>query len=220
MRQVRELIRELRRKGFHAIGVLIPIGYYLGLKLPLPGADRMWLTQRDATLILGGITAAYFLIELVRLIDPDANRFIVRRFRFLLRRSEVHTVTGTGYFLLGAFLSVWLFRPVFAILYLIFGDFLAALVGKAIGRIKLIARKSLEGSLACFTVCFVIGVALFWNVTPDLPITLQLAVIGAIAATVAELVPLKINDNLTMPLISGAALMIAAQTIRVEIPLP
>ncbi|MBM3214501.1 hypothetical protein FJZ36_06270 [Candidatus Poribacteria bacterium] len=224
MQRVRRLIRELRRKGLHASGLVIPLLYYLGLKLRIPGTDAHWVSRPVAAAILGAMTVVYFALEWVRLADPKLNRLFAQTFGWMLRADEFRGVTGAGYYLLGSFLAVALFSPSIAIaamLFLIFGDFAAALVGTAIGKIRLFARKSLEGSLACFIACFGLGLLLFWQVKPDWSIGVRLALSGAIAATLAELLPLRINDNLTIPLFSGLAILWAAQTLGiVNVPLP
>jgi len=204
--------------------LVIPALYYIGLKTTIPGTKTPMLTRTSAVLILGALTALHLIIEGLRLRVPSVNRFVYRRFGWLMRRSEYRSVTGAGYYLLGAFLAVALFSPTIAIaalLFLIFGDFAAALVGTAMGKIRLFAQKSLEGSLACFAICFVVGLALFWRVRPDWSIGVRLALSGAIAATLAEVLPWKLNDNLTIPLLSGLAVLLAALSLGiVDVPLP
>jgi hypothetical protein len=71
--------------------------------------------------------------------------------------------TGTGFFFLGSWLALWLFTPTIAtcgMLNLVLGDMSAALVGISIGRIK-IGRKSLEGTLAMWAVCTIVGAVFF-----------------------------------------------------------
>jgi dolichol kinase len=77
----------------------------------------------------------------------------------------------------------------------------AAIIGKKFGHTKILANKSLEGSLACFVACLVIGLFVAWLFPAHL--TLQIIVIGALTATIVELFSLWIDDNLTIPLISG-----------------
>ena len=45
--------------------------------------------------------------------------------------------------------------------FLVLGDMSAALIGISFGRIK-IGKKSLEGTLAMFTTCYLIGAVMFW----------------------------------------------------------
>ena len=83
-------------------------------------------------------------------------------------------------------------------LFLSIGDSMAAIVGQAIGRIS-IGHKSLEGTLACFTACALIA----------LPTTLTwpVALAGAATAAVVELMEIPIlNDNVAIPLFSGAVM--------------
>jgi len=204
--------------------LIIPAVYYLGLRLRMPGAERPWLTEELAGWIIGASAAIYLVVELIRLRDPEANRLFVRLFRVVLRPSEVHGITGSAYYLVGAFLSVLLFPPVIAIaaiLFLVFGDFAAALVGTSIGRIRLFPPKSLEGSAGCLVACLAVGLALFWTVKPVWPVAILLALSGAVAATVTECLPWRLNDNLTIPLVSGVALWFAARVLSVtDLPLP
>ena len=81
---------------------------------------------------------------------------------------------------------------------LIIGDTMAAFVGTMWGRTK-IWGKSFEGSLAFFfSSCAIL--ALLGRVG------MQVAVVGALVATVVELLPLSINDNLTIPISSGVSM--------------
>jgi len=90
--------------------------------------------------------------------------------------------------------------------FLILGDMFAAIIGKKFGRTKIIANKSLEGSLACFAACLVIGLFVAWLFPTHL--TPQIIAIGALTATIVELFSLGIDDNLTIPLISGLVMQI------------
>jgi dolichol kinase len=65
-------------------------------------------------------------------------------------------------------------------------------VGKSIGRRK-IGSKTLEGSAACFLGSLAGGI---FFVNP------LLAIIGALAAALAELIP-RVDDNLTIPILAG-----------------
>ena len=106
---------------------------------------------------------------------------------------------GSTYYLFSSLLTVLLFpKPIAiaSILILILSDTFAALVGKGIGRVP-IFRKTLEGSLAFFLSALVIvfvypGVDRFSGV------------IGALGATVIELLPVPLDDNLTIPFVAGA----------------
>lgn len=224
MLRLRGLVRELQRKGFHFSGLVIPAVYYLGLRLTIPGSEKPWLTKELATWIVGVGTGLYLIIEMIRLTDATANRLFVRLFRVILRRHEAQGLTGSAYYMYGAFLSILLFPPLIAItamMFLVFGDFTAALVGKSIGRTRLFPPRSLEGSAGCLIACLAVGLPLLWHIKPVWPVVVCVTAAGALAATVAECLPWRMNDNLTIPLVSGFALRLAAHGFGVtELALP
>ena len=83
-------------------------------------------------------------------------------------------------------------------LFMSVGDSAAAFVGQRYGRIP-IGKKSLEGTLACFFACLLL--------TLPSGLTLPLAVTGAAVAAITELIPKPLlNDNLAIPVFSGAAM--------------
>jgi dolichol kinase len=191
--------QEIKRKSIHLIGLLIPLCYY-------------FFREEDkiiAVIILLSLTAIYFSLELLRLTNKKAQRYFLTHFSPFLRAHEKQKITGTGYYLLSALLSVSFFEKDLAIAclsFLILGDMFAAIIGKRFGHTKILGGKSLEGSLACFVVCFAIGLFVAWlfpaNLTP------QIIIIGALTATIVELLSLRIDDNLTIPLISGLVMQI------------
>jgi dolichol kinase len=74
----------------------------------------------------------------------------------------------------------------------------AALVGKTCGRTRIFGNaKSLEGCAAEFVVDLIIGYAFLGS--------LIIASIMAFTATIVEAIAGKIDDNLTIPIFSGAS---------------
>eukprot|EP00455_Lapot_gusevi_P002787 TRINITY_DN1114_c0_g1_i11.p1 TRINITY_DN1114_c0_g1~~TRINITY_DN1114_c0_g1_i11.p1 ORF type:complete len:124 (+),score=37.08 TRINITY_DN1114_c0_g1_i11:285-656(+) len=121
----------------------------------------------------------------------------------------------------GSFLVITLFHPLIAItsiLYLIFGDLIAALVGISFGRVKIPGtKKSLEGSLAMLVICVLVGLFMFHSV----PLSEYLAFVGALVATLVELhPPFGIDDNLSIPFLSGLALYGASLRLGSQLVLP
>ena len=227
--KMRKLTLELQRKGFHISGLIIPVVYYTGMKYPLPGMEGPWLTREIAAGVVGLVAALSLAVDLARLSDRNANRWFIRMFGAVMRKSERRGVTGASYYLIGACASILLFPPAVAIaatLFLVFGDFAAALVGMAVGRIRLLGGKTLEGAAACFAVCAAVGLLIFWKMAPSWTYP-ALTLAGAGAATLAELLPGPFNDNLTIPLISGFAVVAVAflagldvTNVTTDIPLP
>jgi glycerol-3-phosphate acyltransferase PlsY len=69
-------------------------------------------------------------------------------------------------------------------------------VGKGIGRVRIFG-KTLEGSLA-----FLVSSLLIVWVYPDL--NRLWGSLAALGSTLIELLPIRVDDNLTIPLVAGA----------------
>jgi len=208
--KVARAVREVERKGFHVAGLLVPLIQLLLL--------RNGFTATDCTHLCWTITIVGCSCDLARL-----HVGIVRRnwpMRSILREHEHTNLTGGSYFSLGCTLSVAISPPSVAmasILFLVLGDMTAAIMGvsfggDSFGKLKLgrAGKKSLEGSLAMFCVCFVVGSVIFGPIRlREYPIFF-----GALAATLTELYePFKLNDNLTIPVFSSLAMQWAFQRI-------
>jgi len=185
---------ELRRKCIHLVPLLIPL------------VSTFDILQKKELLYITGIsTIVAFSLDLARMRQGVVSTVFLRMFGTFLRPDEKHSITSSSYYLLGIFLTILIFpRPIAeASMYiLIIGDTMAAIVGKTWGRTR-IRDKSLEGSLAFF-IFSCIALALFGRVVP------QVAILGTLVATVVELVPLPVNDNLTIPISSGVSMYLAS----------
>jgi dolichol kinase len=111
------------------------------------------------------------------------------------------SLLGSTYLLLAALLSIELFpQPVAAtaIGFTVIGDAFGALVGRAWGKHK-VFNKSLEGGLGCLAAClawaaFVVSVG---------GVSAPVAIAGAVVATVVEMLPIPLDDNLGITLAAG-----------------
>ena len=181
------------RKAFHAIaGSILPTAYYLKL------APDVWVVTAMTL-----ITCVWICFDAARFRSPRLNKFFNRRFGFLMKRKEAKSFTGVTYMLAGATLTLILFKPPVAVTVLYFialGDPAAAVVGRAFGRVKIFNGRTLEGSVTMFAVCLAIGLV-FADVPPSA------AVAGAFVASLAELYSGPVDDNLMVPVLSGAAIM-------------
>lgn len=121
----------------------------------------------------------------------------------LMRPGEVSGVAAHIYFA-GGILGAVLICPSLAIataaiLMLVLGDGVAALVGMKWGKIRITWNRTLEGSFALFVVALLVALPL---VSPEI------ALAGAGVAALAEYIP--INDNLSIPILAGVAMTAAA----------
>ena len=119
----------------------------------------------------------------------------------VLRPHEARRFSGGTYILAAGTLSAVLFPKPIAVavlIYIILGDTAAVFVGRSIGRLR-IGSKTVEGSIGFFLAALA---GVLW--IPTLP--MELKVIGAALAAVVEVLPIPADDNLTVPLVSGAVM--------------
>jgi len=186
------LAAELKRKAIHLASLTIPIAYYLS-----PSSwTRTWERVLLASVILS------LAIEVFRLHNPRIRNVFRHFFGELLRNHEDVSLLGSTYLLIAVLLTLHLFEKPVAVLalgFLILGDTVAAIVGKSIGKHRLLGGKTVEGSLGCFLMCFALTFLM-----PGIPFTVGL--VGALTATVFELLPIPLDDNFRIPLSAGFAM--------------
>ena len=157
-----------------------------------------------------GIPAVLF--DLLRQNSKVLNHTALRFLQPIMRRTEVHGLTGASFAIISIGLSYFIYSaPIsqLSILYLAVGDPTASLIGLKFGKRKLIGNKSVAGFLGAFFFCS-IATFIFFQLRP-FPIEPLWAIIlafGFFGALAESLYIPGLDDNLTQPLVS-AALMTA-----------
>lgn len=185
------VLQELKRKSIHLAAISIPVLYYW---IPSEELSR-WLLLLATLIVFWG--------DVVKLRSRFWHRVFMGIFGRVLRRHETREFNGATYVMFASTASVFcLSKPVAiaAISFLVLGDTAAALIGKSYGRHRYLG-KSVEGSVACFLVCIVAAMA-----TPG--VSIEVGLVGAAAATIAEFLPLPIDDNFRIPLAAGGLMQI------------
>lgn len=187
---------ETSRKLVHLIALLIPLLYYL-------------LPRSLSALLLAVFTLLFILIDYVRLHVGSVKKLFMLLFGQLLRRKELSTLTGGSYLLLASLVALAIFpnRGVFiaAVSFLVIGDTVAALFGLRFGRIRLF-RKTIAGTFACLVSCLITAYIVYKLPNTNLPFVV--GIIGAVIATIVEALPVEVNDNVVIPIFSGAVMQI------------
>jgi len=182
---------ELFRKLTHICALSIPIIYYFAGSIVI-------------LVLLSSALALALSIETVRFYGGDKSRkFIQRCFGIMIRPHEKIGFTGATYILTSSIITILIFDKVIAILaisYIVVGDTAGAIVGRRWGRIRYM-NKTLEGSLSFFASCCLISL-----IVPGIPLWIK--IFGALSAAVVEAFTVFIDDNLTVPLISGALMQL------------
>jgi dolichol kinase len=181
-----ELRAEFARKGIHILIALVPSFAALNLSY-------------TALLLMGGILF-YTWAESMRFLGFSLPIISSVTKSVLRKREQTRFALGPVTLGLGALLSLLIFPPSVAaasIYAVAFGDSTAGLVGRFLGRFRpaFLAGKSLEGSLACFTVAFFAGFLVF----REWPIAMAIG----LGSMFADALPIKDFDNLLLPLAAG-----------------
>jgi len=188
--------REISRKVIHIFNIIIPLFHIYIFK-----------NKIDMIIFLSMMVIFCFFIEIFRSQVTFISKFFEKYLSFMMRNFEKQgSLTGATWGFVGALVTIILVPQPFSLLalfFLAFGDTLAALVGMKLPFIK-IGNKTLSGSLACFITCLFIGIIL------DFEISSEIILIGALSATTAELISIKINDNILIPVLSGCAMYLGS----------
>jgi glycerol-3-phosphate acyltransferase PlsY len=173
-----------------------------GLSIPVAAL----FLPKMALLIALGVSAFIFLaFEFLRFRFSGINSWFLRYFGPLLRQEEASRLTGASYIVIASLISFLAFPRDIAVLALSFlavGDVVAAIVGRYMGKRRLLG-KTLEGNLACLISCIATGFVFYYA---GLDIGLLTIFLGSITATITEALPLPVDDNLTMPLFAGVVM--------------
>lgn len=190
-------LNEAQRKAIHLAFILLPLELLHGW-LPWPRTRGEW------RLVLVAAVAGAIAIDLLRIHEHRARRWFREFFGQMIRPHERSQLLGSTYLLLAALLAVEIFRrdiAAAALGYTVLGDAFAALAGRAYGRTRLFG-KSVEGFVTGLVACLVW--AAYLAVVAHLPWNVVLA--GAVAASLVEILPIPLDDNLGMTLAAGYAM--------------
>lgn len=168
-----------------------------------------WLSKTSLITLVGSVLALFLAVDIARLSHSGLNRLLVRDIGRALRvfkEKERSRLSSMALFLMGCLLSFSLFERTVAVAtvtFLIFGDVAAKILGLAYGRRPLF-HKTVEGTLAHLMACTVAAYLLYLHLGLSLPVALA----GGVAASLAEALPFGVDDNLTVPVISGFVMVI------------
>ncbi len=161
-----------------------------------------------ATVLLIFAVAA-FLFELIRLKNETLNKIAQFFMKPIMRESEKNSVSGLPFYALGVSLALFFFPEkiaILAILFLIFADPIASFFGILYGRDKILPNKSLQGTIAAFSVCYIVTIVYgLIYVGPSMSL-LVFAIAAGFIGSVSEMCSQFVDDNLCIPVISGLGL--------------
>lgn len=182
---------ELARKAIHAGLSLVAAVVVLRLE-PVPAAT-----------VLAAATTVALAVELARRLVPAVAR-VFARVSGMLKASEATGLTGATLLSIGFTITAVLFpgAPALAgVLFAGLADPAAAVIGRRYGRLRYPGGKSVVGSAAFLVVALVLGLAL--GLGPGAAI----AVVTVL--TIVEAFTFRVDDNLYLPVVGAALMMLA-----------
>jgi len=202
------LKHEIYRKLIHLSAIIIPILYYFVVK-----------SQIVAISILLPIALICVVVDAARIENPDLKNKFYKVFGSQLRDEEASSLTGASYLLTSSVIAIAIFTKEIAFLaisYLVVGDTFAAMFGLKLGKRMIIrTRKTIEGLIGSFLACAILGLICYFFKFKDVigpghnpPLAIIMILIGALAASISEVANLHINDNISIPIISGIVMSI------------
>ena len=171
-------------------------------------AYALLFTHQQVVHIFGTIACIVYVVDRVRIAYPEVvaqrapwvNRFLVRA------EEEVRESAMIPYAIAVLLTILTVPKPaaLVAIYTLAIADPLAAIVGIRWGKRRIAKNRTLEGSLTFFVMTLAIAFLVLVRSTDAPGLTIAAAGLTiAFAAAVCELLPLRIDDNLTIPLFVG-----------------
>ena len=157
------------------------------------------------------LAALVFAIEILRLRHPGLNQHILFLMKPFMRESEKHSISGMPFYALGVALSLFFFSEkiaILSVLFLILADPIASFFGILFRVDKILPNKSLQGTLAAFTVCYLTTLVFGLIHLGSSMNLLIFAIVSGFIGALSELCSIYIDDNLCIPVLSGLGLTI------------
>ena len=178
------------RVAIRPVSLLFLIFYFIDIQLGLS--------------VIGIVSLCFIALDIFRFLHKRTNILLTEKTTVIFRKGEEKKFSTMTIFLISTFITVLLFDfeiAITSLIFLVFGDMFGKIFGLAYGRHK-IFEKTLEGTLAYFGSVIIFSYILYTAL--DVPLLILIS--GGIAAPLIELLPIGINDNFTVPIISGAVM--------------
>jgi dolichol kinase len=160
-------------------------------------------------LVLLVLSTLSFGLEFLRLRNEKLNTLLISIMKPVMRESERNSVSGLPFYALGVSLALFFFPEriaILSILFLIFADPIASFVGILYGKDKILPNKSLQGTIAAFTVCYVLTLIYGVVYTGPHMSLLIFAIAAGVIGSISEMCSQFVDDNLCIPVVSGFGL--------------
>ena len=197
----------LARKAWHMVMGLVIASIYMS-----------GISKNSGVMILASCLFFDLILENARLRSPVVNEAVLRFWSPFMRFHEMNQMSTVPHYLASVTLAMAIFpKPVaiLSILYLACGDPIASLTGILYGHKgpRFSNGKTLIGTLGGVTVCALVTFIYLSTLSVSVGAILGLTLIGGLAGGMAELLPFDVDDNFSIPIISGFVLWLAFMLI-------
>lgn len=170
------------------------------------------LTQKEFAFVAAAIALFSLSLDVLRINIESFNQVYLKLFSAIIRTSERNSISGVPYFAAGSAVSLYFFQEdimVLSILFLVFADPIASIVGIKMGTDKILPGKSLQGTIAAFLTCYMITIIYILSFNEASLEILAFSMIGGFLGAGSELLSDWIDDNFAIPVLSGLGLTMA-----------
>lgn len=176
------------------MGSLVPFIYLLTKSLFFP----LFLTSLFLTLLL--------CLEYERWKNPGVWDYMLKKYGKIFK-TPPGKLTGDTYFMISTFIILLIFKmeiSIISLFFLVFGDAGSGIIGSKFGKIKIFPGKTFEGFLGGFIFNLLIGIL----ISHFLSVSFYLILLGSLISATVEILPLKIDDNLSVGLVTATSMQI------------
>ncbi len=195
---------EVRRKALHLGALVLPAGMLV-------------LGYPTAASVLAPLAVLAVGLDWARVRSEPVRNVLHAVFSGLMRPEEVPplgapvVLNGATWMCVASAIVAVLFAPGVAaasMAMLMVGDGAAAVVGRRYGKTKWPGGlKSVEGTAAYALTAFGVGLAVVaW---PGSELSVAMCAVGAGVGAIVEALPIPVNDNVRVPVLSGLAMVVA-----------
>lgn len=201
---------QLARRFFHmGNGVVIATLYHFSL------------SHQQMIHLLGTIACLVYVMEQIRISYPEKASKFLPMTRFIIRAEEQLKESAMIPYIIAVLLTIITFPKtiaIVAIFTLAIADPLSAIFGIKFGKHKVVPHKSIEGSIAFFIATFLIATSVLYEYVPQYQgIIVFISLLLALLTSIFEMIPLKLDDNLTIPLFTAFVLWAISSSFGVAL---
>jgi dolichol kinase len=200
---------QIIRRLFHmANGAIIATSY------------NLFLDHSHAVSLIGGFACLLYIFEQIRISYPEFSEKLLPITKFIIRAEESLKESAMVPYAFSLLLTIIIFPKVIAItaIYILaIADPLSAIIGIKYGKRRVVKHKSLEGSAAFFVTAFIVTYACFtqlygdeygWKIG-------ALSFVLAIFSSIFEMLPLRLDDNMTIPISTGLLCWVLCEALGI-----